>query len=170
MISYSESYLKQLISASCCLLLATKVRAKKRDICSSSSISTEIGMNLSNWFYPRPQIEPTKREKDYWNPIIPTVLFRCIIVKRLLSQRDAANRSTLLCIGLLEHYHSNSPFLRVIVKGLLLQGDAANRSTFLCIGNLGIHLCCCHILVTEITLHNRNTCSCVQLETGKAVA
>ena len=104
-------------------------------ICSSSLISIEIGMYLSNWFYPRQQIEPTKREKDYWNPIIPTVLFRCIIVKRLLSQRDAANRSTLLCIG-----------------------------------NLGIHLCSCHILVTEITLHYGNTCSCVQLETGKAVA
>ncbi len=135
MISYSESYFKLLVSASCRLLLTTKVRAKKRDICSSSSISIEIGVYLSNWFYPRPQIEPTKREKDYWNPIIPTVLFRCIIVKRLLSQRNAAN-----------------------------------RSTFLSIGNLGIHFCRCHILVTEITLHNRNTCSCVQLETGKAVA
>ena len=135
MISYSESYLKQLVSASCCLLLATKVRMKKRDICSSSLISTEIRMYLSDWFYPRQQIEPTKRGKDYWNPIIPTVLFRCIIVKRLFSQRNAAN-----------------------------------RSTFLSIGNLGIHFCRCHILVTEITLHNRNTCSCVQLETGKAVA
>ena len=72
--------------------------------------------------------------------------------------------------GLLEHYHSNSPFLCVIVKWLLLQGDTANRSTFLSIGNLGIHLCRCHILVTEITLHYGNTCSCVQLETGKAVA
>ena len=135
MISYSESYFKLLVSASCCLLLTTKIRAKKRDICSSSLISTEIVMYLSNWFYPRQQIEPTKREKDYWNTIIPTVLFRCIIVKRLLSQRNAAN-----------------------------------RSTFLSIGNLGIHLCCCHILVAEITLHNRNTCSCVQLETGKTVA
>lgn len=135
MISYSESYFKLLVSASCCLLLTTKVRAKKRDICSSSSISIEIRMYLSNWFYPQPQIEPTKRGKDYWNTIIPTVLFRCIIVKWLLSQRNAAN-----------------------------------RSTFLCIGNLGIHFCRCHILVTEITLHNRNTCSCVQLETGKTVA
>ena len=135
MISYSESYFKLLVSVSCCLLLATKVRMKKRNICSSSLISTEIGMYLSNWFYSRQQIEPTKREKDYWNPIIPTVLFRCIIVKRLLSQRNAANRSTLLCIG-----------------------------------NLGIHFCRCHILMTEITLHNHNTCSCVQLETGKAVA
>ena len=135
MISYSESYFKLLVSASCCLLLATKVRMKKMDICSSSSISTEIGMYLSNWFYPRQQTEPTKREKDYWNPIIPTVLFRCIIVKRLLSQRNAAN-----------------------------------RGTFLCIGNLGIHFCRCHILMTEITLHNRYTCPCVQLETGKAVA
>lgn len=135
MISDSESYFKLLVSASCCLLLTTKIRAKKRDICSSSLISTEIGMYLSDWFYPRQQIEPTKREKDYWNTIIPTVLFRCIIVKRLLSQRNAANRSTLLSIG-----------------------------------NLGIHFCRCHILVTEITLHNRNTCACVQLETGKAVA
>lgn len=72
--------------------------------------------------------------------------------------------------GLLEHYHSNSPFLRVIVKWLLLQGDTANRSTFLSIGNLGIHLCRCHILVTEITLHYGNTGSCIELETGKAVA
>ena len=135
MISYSESYLKQLVSVSCCWLLATKVRAKKREICSSSSISIDIRMYLSNWFYSRPQIEPTKWEKDYWNPIIPIVLFRCIIVKRLLSQRNAAN-----------------------------------RSTFLSIRNFGIHLCRCHILVTEITLYNRNTCSCVQLETGKAVA
>lgn len=72
--------------------------------------------------------------------------------------------------GLLEPYHSNSPFLRVIVKRLLSQRNAANRSTFLSIGNLGIHFCRCHILVTEITLHNRNTCSCIELETGKAVA
>ena len=85
MISYSESYFKLLISASCCLLLATKVRAKKRDICSSSSISTEIGMYLSNWFYPRQQIEPTKREKDYWNTIIPTVLFCVVCSARALS-------------------------------------------------------------------------------------
>ena len=70
----------------------------------------------------------------------------------------------------MEHYHSNSPFLRVIVKWLLLQGDTANRSTLLSIGNLGIHLCRCHILVTEITLHNRNTGSSIKLETGKAVA
>ena len=34
-------------------------------------------MYLSNWFYPHPQIEPTKWEKDYWNTIIPTVLFAC---------------------------------------------------------------------------------------------
>ena len=60
-ISYSESYLKLLVSASCCLLLATKVRMKKRDICSSSLISTEIGMYLSNWFYPRQQIEPIRQ-------------------------------------------------------------------------------------------------------------
>ena len=79
MISYSESYFKLLVSASCCLLLATKVRAKKRDICSSSSISTEIGMNLSDWFYPWQQIEPTKREIDYWNTIIPTVLFYVLL-------------------------------------------------------------------------------------------
>ena len=72
--------------------------------------------------------------------------------------------------GLLEHYHSNSPFLCVIVKWLLLQGDAANRSTLLSIGNLGIHLCRCHILVTEITLHYGNTGSCIELETGKTVA
>ena len=81
-----------------------------------------------------------------------------------------ANRTNKTRKGLLEHYHSNSPFLRVIVKWLLLQGDTANRSTFLSIGNLGIHLCCCHILVTEITLHYGNTGPCVQLETGKAVA
>lgn len=78
MISDSESYFKLLVSVSCCWLLATKVRAKKRDICSSSLISTEIGMYLSNWFYPRQQIEPTKWEKDYWNTIIPTVLF-CVV-------------------------------------------------------------------------------------------
>ena len=75
MISDSESYFKLLVSASCCLSLATKVRAKKRDICSSSSISTEIGMNLSNWFYPWQQIEPTKWEKDCWNDSVPIVLF-----------------------------------------------------------------------------------------------
>lgn len=38
-------------------------------------------MNLSDWFYPRQQIEPTKREKDYWNSIIPTVLFRILLSK-----------------------------------------------------------------------------------------
>lgn len=63
MISDSESYFKLLISVSCCWLLATKVRAKKRDICSSSLISTEIGMYLSNWFYPRQQIEPTNEKR-----------------------------------------------------------------------------------------------------------
>lgn len=81
-----------------------------------------------------------------------------------------ANRTNKTRKGLLEHYHSNSPFLCVIVKWLLLQGDAANRSTLLSIGNLGIHLCRCHILVTEITLHYGNTGSCIELETGKAVA
>ena len=81
-----------------------------------------------------------------------------------------ANRTNKKKKGLLEHYNSNSPFLRVIVKWLLLQGDTANRSTLLSIGNLGIHFCRCHILMTEITLHNHNTCPCVQLETGKAVA
>ena len=81
-----------------------------------------------------------------------------------------ANRTNETRNGLLEHYHSNSPLLRVIVKWLLLQGDTANRSTLLCIGNLGVHLCRCHILVTEITLHYGNTGSCIQLETGKAVA
>jgi len=80
------------------------------------------------------------------------------------------NRTNKTRKGLLEHYHSNSPFLRVIVKWLLLQGDTANRSTFLSIGNLGIHFCCCHILVTEITLHYGNTGPCIELETGKAVA
>ena len=38
-----------------------------------------IRMYLSNWFYPHPQIEPTKWEKDYWNTIIPTVLF-CVLL------------------------------------------------------------------------------------------
>lgn len=52
----------------------------------------------------------------------------------------------------------------------LFQCDAAYRGTFLCIGNFGVHLCRCHILVTEITLHYGNACPCVQLETGKAVA
>ena len=91
-----------------------------------------------------------------------------VFVELVLS--TTVNRTNKTRKGLLEHYHSNSPFLRVIVKWLLLQGDTANRSTFLSIGNLGIHLCCCHILVTEITLHYGNTGSCVQLETGKAVA
>ena len=79
------------------------------------------------------------------------------------------NRTNKMRKGLLEHYHPNSPFLRVIVKWLLLQGDAANRSTLLGIRNLGIHLCRCHILMTEITLHYGNTGPCVQLETGKAM-
>ena len=70
--------------------------------------------------------------------------------------------------GLLEHNLSNSPQQMKVF--LFLQGDTANRSTFLCIGNLGIHLCCCHILVTEITLHYGNTGSCIKLETGKTVA
>ena len=93
-----------------------------------------------------------------WNEFVELVL------------STTANRTNKTRKGLLEHYHSNSPFLSVIVKRLLLQGDTANRSTFLCIGNLGIHLCRCHILVTEITLHYGNTGPCVQLETGKAVA
>ena len=80
------------------------------------------------------------------------------------------NRTNKTRKGLLEPNYSNSPFLRVVVKWLLLQGDAANRSTLLGIGNLGIHLCRCHILVTEITLHYGNTGSCIELETGKAVA
>lgn len=81
-----------------------------------------------------------------------------------------ANRTNKMRKGLLELNYSNSPFLRVIFKWLLLQGDTANRSTLLGIGNLGIHLCRCHILVTEITLHYGNTGSCIELETGKAVA
>ena len=93
-----------------------------------------------------------------WNEFVRLVLF------------TTTNRTNKMRKGLLEHNLSNSPFLRVIAKWLLLQGDTANRSTLLGIGNLGIHLCCCHILVTEITLHYGNTCSCVQLETGKAVA
>ena len=93
-----------------------------------------------------------------WNEFVELVL------------STTANRTNKMRKGLLEHYHSNSPFMSVIVKSLLLQGDTANRSTLLGIGNLGIHLCRCHILVTEITLHNHNTCSCVQQETGKAVA
>ena len=39
-------------------------------------------MNLSDWFYPQPQIEPTKRGKDYWNTIIPTVLF-CVLLSNV---------------------------------------------------------------------------------------
>lgn len=91
-----------------------------------------------------------------------------VFVELVLS--TTTNRTNKMRKGLLEHYHSNSPFLRVIVKWLLLQGDTANRSTFLSIGNLGIHLCRCHILVTEITLHYGNTGSCIELETGKTVA
>ena len=93
-----------------------------------------------------------------WNEFVELVL------------STTTNRTNKMRKGLLEPNYSNSPFLRVIVKWLLLQGDTANRSTLLCIGNLGIHLCSCHILVTEITLHYGNTGSCVQLETGKAVA
>jgi len=70
--------------------------------------------------------------------------------------------------GLLEYNLSNSPQQMKVF--LFLQRNAANRSTLLGIGNLGIHFCCCHILVTEITLHYGNTGPCVQLETGKAVA
>ena len=91
-----------------------------------------------------------------------------VFVELVLS--TTTNRTNKMRKGLLEPNYSNSPFLCIIVKWLLLQGDAANRSTFLSIGNLGIHLCRCHILVTEITLHDHNTCPCVQLETGKAVA
>lgn len=79
-----------------------------------------------------------------------------------------ANRTNKMRKGLQEHNLSNSPQQMKVF--LFLQRNAANRSTLLGIGNLGIHLCCCHILVTEITLHYGNTCSCVQLETGKAVA
>ena len=93
-----------------------------------------------------------------WNEFVELVL------------STTANRTNKMRKGLLELNYSNSPFPYIIVKRLLSQRNAANRSTLLGIGNLGIHLCCCHILVTEITLHNRNTCSCVQLETGKAVA
>ena len=85
-----------------------------------------------------------------WNEFVELVL------------STTTNRTNKMRKGLL--------FRIFFVKRLLLQGDTANRSTFLSIGNLGIHLCCCHILVTEITLHYGNTCSCVQLETGKAVA
>ena len=93
-----------------------------------------------------------------WNEFVGLVLF------------TTTNRTNKMRKGLLEPNYSNSPFLSVIVKWLLLQGDTANRSTFLSIGNLGIHLCRCHILVTEITLHYGNTGSCIELETGKAVA
>ena len=81
-----------------------------------------------------------------------------------------ANRTNKMEKGLLEHYLSNSPLQTKVMLLLFLQRNAANRSTFLCIGYFGIHLCCCHILMTEITLYYGNTCSCVQLETGKAVA
>ena len=130
MISYSESYFKLLVSASC-----YKGKGKEKGY-------LQFLFNINR----------------NWNVFVELVL------------STTANRTNKMRKGLLEHYHSNSPFLRVIVKWLLLQGDAANRSTLLGIGNLGIHLCCCHILVTEITLHYGNTCSCVQLETGKAVA
>ena len=89
-----------------------------------------------------------------------------VFVELVLS--TTTNRTNKMRKGLLEHNLSNSPQQMKVF--LFLQRNAANRSTLLGIGNLGIHLCCCHILVTEITLHNRNTCSCVQLETGKAVA
>jgi len=135
MILYSKSYLKLLVSASCRRLLDAKVRERKGEVCSYTQIPIVFRAYLSDWFYPQPQIEPTKRIK-----------------------------------GLLEYNLSNSPFLRIVVKWLLPQCNTAHRSTLLSIGNLCIHLCCSHILVTEITLHNRNTCSCVQLETGKAVA
>ena len=91
-----------------------------------------------------------------------------VFVELVLS--TTTNRTNKTRKGLLEPNYSNSPFLRVIVKRLLSQRNAANRSTFLSIGNLGIHLCRCHILVTEITLHYGNTGSCIELETGKAVA
>ena len=81
-----------------------------------------------------------------------------------------ANRTNKTKKGLLEHYLSNSPQKTKVMLLLFLQRNTANRSTLLSIGNLGIHLCRCHILVTEITLHYGNTGSCVQLETGKAVA
>ena len=108
------------------------------------------------------------KEKGYLQFLFNTNGNWNIFVELVLS--TTTNRTNKMRKGLLEHNLSNNPFLRVIVKWLLLQGDAANRSTLLCIRNLGIHLCCCHILVTKITLHYGNTCSCVQLETGKAVA
>ena len=108
------------------------------------------------------------KEKGYLQFLFNTNGNWNVFVELVLS--TTVNRTNKMRKGLLEHYHSNSPFLRVIVKWLLLQGDTANRSTLLGIGNLGIHLCCCHILVTEITLHYSNTGSCIELETGKAVA
>ena len=91
-----------------------------------------------------------------WNEFVELVL------------STTANRTNKMRKGLLEHNLSNSPQQMKVF--LFLQRNAANRSTLLCIGNLGIHLCCCHILVTEITLHYGNTGSCIELETGKAVA
>ena len=93
-----------------------------------------------------------------WNEFVRLVLF------------TTTNRTNKMRKGLLEHNLSNSPFLRVIAKWLLLQGDTANRSTLLGIGDLGIEHSWCHILVPEISLPHRTPCSCVQLETGKAVA
>ena len=52
-----------------------KVRVKKGEFCSYAPISIDFSVYFSDWFYPRPQIEPIEREKDYWNFIIPTVLF-----------------------------------------------------------------------------------------------
>ena len=91
-----------------------------------------------------------------------------VFVELVLS--TTANRTNKMRKGLLELNYSNIPFPYIIVKRLLSQRNAANRSTFLSIGNLGIHLCRCHILVTEITLHYGNTGSCIELETGKTVA
>ena len=90
-----------------------------------------------------------------WNEFVELVL------------STTANRTNKMRKGLLEHNLSNSPQQMKVF--LFLQRNAANRSTFLSIGNLGIHLCRCHILVTEITLHYGNTGSCIKLETGKAV-
>lgn len=89
-----------------------------------------------------------------------------VFVELVLS--TTANRTNKMRKGLLEYNLSNSPQQMKVF--LFLQRNAANRSTLLGIGNLGIHFCCCHILVTEITLHYGNTGPCVQLETGKAVA
>ena len=90
-----------------------------------------------------------------WNEFVELVL------------STTANRTNKMRKGLLEHNLSNSPQQMKVF--LFLQRNAANRSTLLGIGNLGIHLCRCHILVTEITLHYGNTGSCIKLETGKAV-